>query len=53
MYGIGGVAGAAPLFSPFLKEIFEMSERCDNSVCFSVEIKATSDIYWNFNIQDT
>ena len=40
-------------FSPFLKEIFEMSERCDNSVCFSVEIKATSDIYWNFNIQDT
>ena len=30
-----------------------ISERCDNSVCFSVEIKATSDIYWNFNIQDT
>ena len=40
-------------FSPFFKEIFEMSERCDNSVCLSVEIKATSDIYWNFNIQDT
>ena len=32
-------------FSPFLKKIFEMSELCNNSACFFVEIKGTSDIY--------
>ena len=42
------MACAAPLFSPFLKEIFEMSERCNNSACFSVEIKGTSDICVTF-----
>ena len=47
-FGIGGAACAAPLFSPFLKEIFEMSERCNNSACFSVEIKGTSDICVTF-----
>ena len=36
-YGIDGATCAAPPFSPFLKEIFEMSERCNNSACFSVE----------------
>ena len=46
--GIGGAACAAPLFSPFLKKIFEMSERCNNSACFSVEIKGTSDICVTF-----
>ena len=44
----GGAACAAPPFSPFLKEIFEMSERCNNSACFSVEIKGTSDICVTF-----
>ena len=41
-----------PLFSPFLKEIFEMSERCNNSACFSVEIKGTSDICVTFVVYD-
>ena len=35
-------------FSPFLKEIFEMSELCNNSACFSVEIKDASDICVTF-----
>ena len=42
------MACATPLFSPFLKEIFEMSELCNNSACFSVEIKGTSDICVTF-----
>ena len=37
-----------PAFLPFLKEIFEMSERCNNSACFSVEIKDASDICVTF-----
>ena len=32
-------------FSPFLKEVFEMSERCDNSVCFPVRIEMGDDWY--------
>ena len=44
-FEIGGAAYAAPLFPPFLKKIFEMAERCNNSACFSVEIKGTSDSY--------
>lgn len=43
-----GAACAAPLFSSFLKEIFEMSELCNNSACFSVEIKDASDICVTF-----
>ena len=35
-------------FLPFLKEILEMSELCNNSACFSVEIKGTSDICVTF-----
>ena len=42
----GGVC--CPAFSPFLKKIFEMSERCNNSACFFVEIKGTSDICVTF-----
>ena len=31
---------------------FEMSERCNNSACFSVEIKGTSDICVTFVVYD-
>ena len=41
-----------PAFSPFLKKIFEMSERCNNSACFSVEIKGTSDICVTFVVYE-
>ena len=39
----GGVC--CPAFFAISQKIFEMSERCNNSACFSVEIKGTSDIY--------
>ena len=39
-----------PRFSPFLKEIFEMSNLCNNSACFSVERKVTSDICVTFEL---
>ncbi len=45
---ISEAAYAAPLFLPFLKEIFEMSELCNNLDCFSVEIKGTSGICVTF-----
>ena len=48
MYGIGGVAGAAPLFSPFLKEIFEMSERCNISPRFSMKFLGRCNISRTF-----
>ncbi|PDX72059.1 hypothetical protein CGS55_10105 [Faecalibacterium prausnitzii] len=34
-----------PAFFAISQKIFEMSELCNNSACFSVEIKGTSDIY--------
>lgn len=40
--------GMAAFSSPFLKKIFEMSERCNNSACFSAKIKGTSDICVTF-----
>ena len=37
-----------PAFFAISQKIFEMSERCNNSACFSVEIKGTSDICVTF-----
>ena len=34
-----------PAFFAISQKIFEMSELCNNSACFFVEIKGTSDIY--------
>ena len=42
----GGVC--CPAFFAISQKIFEMSERCNNSACFSVEIKGTSDICVTF-----
>ena len=39
----GGVC--CPAFFAISQKIFEMSELCNNSACFFVEIKGTSDIY--------
>ncbi len=35
-------------FIGYVKKYFEMSELCNNSACFSVEIKGTSDICVTF-----
>ena len=37
-----------PAFFAISQKIFEMSELCNNSACFSVEIKGTSDICVTF-----
>ena len=37
-----------PRFFAISQKIFEMSELCNNSACFSVEIKGTSDICVTF-----
>ena len=37
-----------PRFFRHFSKIFEMSELCNNSACFSVEIKGTSDICVTF-----
>ena len=37
-----------PAFFAISQKIFEMSELCNNSACFSVEIKGTSDIQLAF-----
>ena len=42
----GGVC--CPAFFAISQKIFEMSELCNNSACFSVEIKGTSDICVTF-----
>ena len=42
----GGVC--CPAFFAISQKIFEMSELCNNSACFSVEIKGTSDIQLAF-----
>lgn len=42
----GGVC--CPAFFAISQKNFEMSERCNNSACFSVEIKGTSDICVTF-----
>lgn len=45
--GSAGRRYAAPLFLGFSKN-FEMSELCNNSAGFSVEVKGTSDICVTF-----
>jgi hypothetical protein len=42
----GGVC--CPAFFAISQKIFEMSELCNNSACFFVEIKGTSDICVTF-----
>ena len=41
-----------PAFFAISQKIFEMSELCNNSACFSVEIKGTSDICVTFVVYD-